>query len=141
MEHEKDVWGFVQKRLGYSEEEMKLFLQNPRNREVLEKGLVLFNKTIVVEVKDSHGCFLGHKTGDKLYFDGGGNVITGKNPEKICTLALSALMPALFAVSELFYAGIDPNDMRFPHVGCPDVGLKCGGVGHVVMQLSVVDGA
>lgn len=141
MENEKNVRDFVQKRLGYSDEEMKLFLQNPRNREVLEKFGGLFSKTIVVEVKDSHGCFLGHKTGDKLYFDGGGNVITGMNPEKICTLALSTLIPQLFAVAELFYAGVDPNDMRFPHVGCPDVGLKCGGVGHVVMQLSVVDRA
>lgn len=141
MENEKNVLGFVQERLGYSDEEMKLFLQNPRNREVLEKLPALFNKTIVVEVKDSHGCFLGHKTGDKLYFDGAGNVITGMNPEKICTLAISALMPPLFAVSELFYAGVDPNDMRFPLVGCPDVGLKCGGVGHIVMQISVVDRA
>jgi uncharacterized repeat protein (TIGR04076 family) len=141
MENEKNVRDFVQKRLGYSDEEIKLFLQNPRNLEVLEKFGTLFSKTIVVEVKDSHGCFLGHKTGDKLYFDGGGNVITGMNPDKICTLALSTLMPQLFAVSELFYAGVDPNNMRFPHVGCPDVGLKCGGVGHVVMQLSVVDRA
>jgi uncharacterized repeat protein (TIGR04076 family) len=125
--------------MGYSDEEMKLFLDNPRNREVLKKGAALFNKTIVVEVKSSHGCYLGHAAGDKLYFDGGGNVITGLCPKKICTFALSALMPQLFAVSELFYAGVDPNDMRFVHVGCPDVGLRCGGWGHIVMQLKVVD--
>jgi uncharacterized repeat protein (TIGR04076 family) len=141
MKKGENPWGFLQKALGYSDEEMELFLADPRNREVLEKGAGLFNKTIVVEVKESHGCFLGHKAGDKLYFDGGGAVITSRCPKKICTLALSALAPQLFAVAELYYAGIDPNDMRFSRVGCPDVGLACGGWGHVVMELSVTDRA
>jgi hypothetical protein len=43
-------------------------------------------------------------------------------------------MPAL---AELLYAGIDPNEMRFKRFGCVDVGIKCGGWGHVVMELSV----
>ena len=139
MKKMENAWGFLQKRMGYSDEEMKAFLENPRNREVMEKGAGLFGKTIVAEVKSSHGCYLGHKAGDKLYFDGGGNVITSLCPKKVCTLALSALTPQLFAVSELFYAGVDPNDMRFAHIGCPDVDLRCGGWGHIVMQLTVVD--
>jgi hypothetical protein len=39
----------------------------------------------------------------------------------------------------LFYAGVDANDIRFKRVGCGDVGLQCGGWGHIVMELKVED--
>jgi hypothetical protein len=49
-------------------------------------------------------------------------------------------MPQLIAMAqELFYAGVDPNEMRFKRVNCGDVGLECGGWGHLVMEIKVED--
>ena len=35
--------------------------------------LKLTQKTIIIEVVESHGCSSLHKVGDKFYFDGPGN--------------------------------------------------------------------
>ena len=45
----------------------------------------------------------------------------------------------IFAANELFYAGVDPNEMRFKRGGCFDVGLKCGGWGHISLEIKVQD--
>ncbi len=45
----------------------------------------------------------------------------------------------IFTSNELFYAGVDPNEMRFKRTGCFDVGVQCGGWGHVVLELKMED--
>jgi hypothetical protein len=139
MKVSEETWKFYQKHLGYSDDEMKKFRQNPRNEDVISKAPALMNKTIVVEVVDSHGCNSQHKVGDKFYFDGSGNLLTKLCPSRICFGALGA-MPQLIAMAqELFYAGVDPNEMRFKRVNCGDVGLECGGWGRLVMEIKVED--
>jgi uncharacterized repeat protein (TIGR04076 family) len=132
-------WKVMQERLGYTDEEMKLFREDPRNEDVVSKALDLLNKTIVVEVVASHGCNSQHKVGDKFYFDGAGNLLTKRCPKKICVYALSASASMIFTVGELFLAGVDPNEMRFRRAGCFDVGVRCGGWGRIVLELSVQD--
>ncbi|TET16297.1 MAG: hypothetical protein E3J81_03600 [Dehalococcoidia bacterium] len=139
MKVDESVWDFFQKHVGYTDEEMKEFRENPRNEDVLSKGRALMNKTIVVEVVKSHGCNSQHKEGDKFYFDGAGNLITKLCPKRVCIYALSALHFLVFASNELFYAGVDPNEMRFKRAGCFDVGVKCGGWGNIVMEIRVED--
>jgi uncharacterized repeat protein (TIGR04076 family) len=126
----------IQKRLGYSDEEIELFKANPRNEEVLSKGKTLLNMRFVIEIMDSHGCNSRHKKGDKFYLDGYGNLIKDSNPDKICIFALGALSTLVFAAQELVYAGVDPNNMRFNTAGCIDVGITCGGWGKVIMKLT-----
>ncbi len=116
---------------------MEEFKKNPRNEDVLSKTSEIMNKTIVFEVVESHGCNCQHKVGDKFYFDGSGALITKLNPKKICVYALHSLATLIFTSNELIYAGIDPNKIRFNEVGCPDVGVRCGGWGHIVMKLRV----
>jgi uncharacterized repeat protein (TIGR04076 family) len=135
MKIDERVWSLVQQRLGYSDEEIKTFREDPRNADVLSQAAVLSNKTIVVEVVESHGCNSQHKAGDKFYFDGAGNLLTSLGPKRICVHALSATAKLIFAAQELFYAGIDPNVMRFKRAGCIDVGLQCGGWGKVVLEI------
>lgn len=130
-------WPFMKKRLGFDGDEMELFRKNPRNVEVVSRAPDLMNKTIIVEVVDSHGCNSGHKKGDKLYLDAFGNLITGRCPGRVCIYALNAVSPQVFAANELIYAGADPNKMRFRRAACFDVGLACGGFGRVVMEISV----
>jgi uncharacterized repeat protein (TIGR04076 family) len=127
----------MKERLGYTEEEMKVFRENPRNEDVISKAPELINKTIVVEVVASHGCNSQHKVGDKFYFDGAGNLLTTRCPKKICVYALSATASMIFSVGELILAGVDPNEMRFRRAGCFDVGVQCGGWGRIVLELSV----
>ncbi len=139
MRMDEGAWNTVQQRLGYTDEEMRKFRANPRNGDVLAKAPALMNKTIVATVVDSHGCNSGHKVGDKFYFDGSGNLVTKLCPKRICIYALSSISSLIFTSIELFYAGIDPNKMRFNRAGCFDVGVQCGGWGHIVLELSVED--
>ncbi len=137
MKINEDVWNFYQQRLGYSDEEMKKFRENPRNENVISRAPALMNKTIVVEVVDSHGCNSQHKIGDKFYFDGAGNVLTKLCPKRVCFGALHSMLPLIYAAQELFYADVDPNRMLFKRAGCVDVGVDCGGWGHIVMEVRV----
>lgn len=137
MEVDESVWQFMQKHLGYTDEEMKKFRDNPRNIQVLSKAPQLMNKTIVVEVVESKNCTSHHKVGDRFLFDGAGNLLTRKCPRKICIYALAQLPQLIFASNELVYAGVDPNELRFNRVGCFDVGVQCGGWGHIVMEIKV----
>ena len=93
MKVSEDVWKFYQQHLGYTDEEMKEFKENPRNQDIVSKAPALMNKTIVIEVVDSHGCNSQHKVGDKFYFDGGGNLLTKLCPKRICFGALASMGP------------------------------------------------
>ena len=134
------MWKMIQDHLGYTDEEMKIFRENPRNVDAISKTAPMLNKTIVAEVIESHGCDSGHKAGDKFYFDGRGiSLLTRLGPSKICIFALHTVSLAMPAIAELFYAGVDPNQMRFRRFGCPDVGIRCGGWGHIVMEVRMED--
>jgi uncharacterized repeat protein (TIGR04076 family) len=132
-------WKIMKKHLGYDDDQMRLFRENPRNADVLAKTPDLMGKTIIVEVVDSHGCNSQHHVGDKLYFDGAGNLLTKLCPKKVCIYALNAATGLIFTSNELVYAGVDPNEMRFKRAGCFDVGVECGGWGRVVLEIKVVD--
>lgn len=135
----EEVWDFFQQHMGYDEEEMEIFRQNPRNEDVISKAPALMNKTIIAEVVESHGCNSGHKVGDRFIFDGAGNLITSLCPKRICIFALPQIATGIFTGHELFYAGADPNEARFNRAGCLDVGVNCGGWGRVIFELRVED--
>ena len=129
----------MKNHLGYDNEQMKHFKNNPKNANLLSKAPLLKSKTIVAEVLDSHGCNSEHKVGDKFYFDGFGNLLTNKSPKKICIYALNAIVPQIFAVTELLLADVDPNEMRFNRAACFDVGVQCGGFGRIVFDIKVIE--
>jgi uncharacterized repeat protein (TIGR04076 family) len=139
MKIDDNAWAFVQQHLGYSDEEMLKFKANPRNAQILSSAAGLMSKTIVAEVVHSRGCNSLHKVGDKFCLDGAGNLISKLCPSRMCIHAVSALKPAVVAVNELVYAGVDPNEMRFNRTGCADVGVECGGWGRIVMEVRVED--
>ena len=133
---DENLWKFMQAHLGYDDAEMKKFRANPRNVDVLAKASELMDKTIVAEVVESKNCNSQHRVGDRFIFDGAGNLLTKKNPKRICIYALAELPKFIFAINELIYAGADPK-IRFPRTGCFDVGVACGGWGHIVMEIKV----
>jgi uncharacterized repeat protein (TIGR04076 family) len=129
------MWKIIQKRLGYTDDELETFKTDIRNERVISKGEAVNNTLFVFEVIEAKGCNSRHKAGDKFFLDGYGNLIRDKNPEKICIFLLSAFSTLVFTAQELLYAGIDPNEMCFKSAGCIDVGLNCGGWGKVVVKL------
>ena len=129
----------IQKHFGYSDDEMKIFVANPRNIEIMSKTPKMMQKTIIIEVVESHGCNSQHKVGDKFYFDGAGNLLTKLSPKKICAGIMGTFPQLVFSAHELFYAGVDPNKMRFKRNNCFDVGLNCGGWGRIVVEIRFED--
>ena len=136
---DKLKWSLIKRHLGYDKEEMNRFRANPKNEVVLDKGRELMEKEIVFEFVSVKACNSQHKVGDRIYFDGPGNLLAEKSPAKICIFALNAVVPLIYAASELFYAGVDPNTMKFKRASCIDVGVECGGWGQVVLEISVQD--
>ena len=134
---DENIWKFMQSHLGYNDEEMERFRKNPRNVDVLAKASGLMNKTIIAEVVESKNCNSQHKVGDRFIFDGAGNLLTKKNPKRICIYALAELPKFIFTINELIYAGADPYKIRFKRTGCFDVGVACGGWGHIIMEVKV----
>ena len=139
MSDRQQVLDFFQQHLDYNDEEMELFKNDPKNLKVLERSPALMNKTIVVEIIESRGCNSQHKAGDKFYFDGAGNLITKLSPKRLCIFALQPLAGMIYGLHELFYAGDDNPRAAFSRAGCFDVGVKCGGWGHIVMEIRMED--
>lgn len=132
------LWKVMQKRLGYTDAEMEVFRNNPRNEDVLSRIEDLNRTRFLIEVVEAHGCNTRHRKGDTFQIDGHGNLITAGGPSRICMYALGSLTTLLHAAQELIYAGVDPNEMRFKSAGCRDIGLNCGGWGKIVMKLTAV---
>ena len=135
----KNMWKAMQDHLDYTDEEMAQFRGHPMNEVVMSKGAEMMNKTIAFEVIESNNCNSGHKVGDRIVFDGAGNLITKLNPKRVCIYALHAVTAQIFASNELIYAGVDPNNMLFKRTGCFDVGVKCGGWGRIILEMKVED--
>ncbi|NUM34030.1 MAG: hypothetical protein HUU50_05780 [Candidatus Brocadiae bacterium] len=123
------LWDMMKQHLGYTDEEIALFKNNPRNVKVMAAVPSMQKKTIVFEVVESQGCNSQHKVGTRFFFTGDGNLITKMAPSRICAYAMPIMAQAIFGVQELWYAGIDPNTLCFKRAGCFDVGIRCGGWG------------
>jgi len=135
----EQMWQLMKHRLGYTDAEYEKFRAEARNEDVLRVGADMAQKTIVFEVIESSGCNSGHAVGTRIFFSGDGNLLTKLAPSKVCAYLLPIMGQAIFAIQELWYAGADPNALRFKRAGCFDVGVQCGGWGHVVLEASVVD--
>jgi len=137
MAIDEKTWKFYQDLLGYSDEELEQFKKIPGTEDIIAKASEQMKRTIVFEVIASHGCASQHKVGDKFYFDGSGNLLTKLAPKRICMAALTAMAPHITAANELFYAGVDSNELKFKRTACHDVGLQCGGWGNVAFEIKV----
>ncbi len=122
--------------LNFTQEEMEELKANPRNLEVLQKMPELLSTVFTAEVISASGCVCLHQVGQKINICGDGSLIAGQCPDKVCIYLLQALSMIIFSSQEFLYAGLDPNQMKFKEVGCLDTGLKCGGIGNVIVAVS-----
>jgi uncharacterized repeat protein (TIGR04076 family) len=125
----------LQKKLGYTNEEMDTWKSRDRNREIAAMAPGLLKKRLVLEVVESHGCNSQHAKGDRFVFDAFGNLDTRQCPDQVCLFLLAGAQNLVYAGMELLLAGADPNKMGFNRTGCVDVGLECGGWGRVVVEI------
>lgn len=134
----EQFWQVMQQHLGYTDEELALFKKSPRNAKVLATAPDMRRKTIVFEVVESQNCNSQHQVGTRFFFTGDGNMITSWGPPRVCVYSLPAMSQAIFAMQELWYAGVDPNELTFRRSGCFDVGIHCGGWGRIVLEAKVM---
>jgi uncharacterized repeat protein (TIGR04076 family) len=136
MNEQDAMFDMARVHLNFSHEEMEVFKKNPRNLEVLNKFPDLLNTIFTAEVIEAGGCACQHQVGQKIIISGDGSLLAAQCPDRVCVYLLQALGPIIYSAQEFIYAGIDPNQMKFKEVGCLDVGLKCGGIGHVGVAFS-----
>jgi uncharacterized repeat protein (TIGR04076 family) len=136
-EKDEKLYKIIGKRFGYNQDELNLFKNNPRNRDLISRAREFDKKLFVLEVVESKGCNSNHKVGDKFYFDYAGNILTKMCPPKICGYSLNSAMMMIFTANEMIFAGVDPNEIRFKRASCFDVGIECGGWGRIVLELKV----
>ncbi len=54
-------------------------------------------------------------------------------------IGLQPLGGLIYGLHELFYSGIENPKATFSRAGCFDVGVRCGGWGHIVMEIRMED--
>jgi uncharacterized repeat protein (TIGR04076 family) len=135
---EAEIWQAMQLHLGYSDEELETFKNDPRNQKIMARVPDLMSKTVIFEVVQSHGCNVGHKMGDQFPFAAVGYMLAHKGPKKVCPYLVSAMARLLWVIQERIYEGLDPRPV-FHRGHCEDVGIDCGGWGRVVIEAKIVD--
>jgi hypothetical protein len=131
-------WEAFRHSMGYSPEELAVFRSKPNNEYVVQHASRLDGWLVVAEIIESQGCATGHKIGDKFILSPHGVLIAEKSPPRICLQTIPALASAVAVFAERIIAGLEPNPYLFRRVGCVDVGVKCGGWGHVAFELYAV---
>lgn len=132
-----EVWPKFQKKLGYTDQEMKKFRSMPQYEEMVKNSMNFMQSRIICEVIEARGCMGGHKVGQKIVMDGNGILLRDECPPKMCILLLGPLMSVIPMVMQTFKDNTNPNKMIFPRVRCTDVGVENGGWGTVLLNLYV----
>jgi hypothetical protein len=132
-------WKGFQKHMGFSDEELKAWKNNPAKNIGIQKmcSEEVQNKWMIVEVIKSHGCANGLQPGDKLYFKGLGNLDPQRSAHW-CGHNFMHIPVFQDTAHNLLMQGKDPNDL-YPNVfSCVDTTCKYGW-GYVENKAYIVD--
>lgn len=66
-------------------------------------------------------------------------MLTRESPDSVCALLMANLTLLINAFFENLINGRDPSEVMFNRTGCFDVGSKCGGWGHVQLEMRAKD--
>ena len=137
---QEEFWRIFQGHWGYTDEELAIFKADPHKVRAAQRMFHpdLEKKYLVIEVVDSHGCALGLKPGDRLYFRAMG-ALDVKRSSPWCVMAFG-YMPAVASMChDRWMEGLDPSGMIYNRFSCADCGVSSGGWGRVTMQAYVKD--
>lgn len=133
----EEFWKGFQAHVGYSDEELAAARNHPKKKSIPVMAGAIQNKTLIIEVVESHGCANGMKVGDRLYFTECGR-LDPKRSSPWCSHALESIPGMVNMFHTLLIKGLDPNDMYYDHYSCIDAGSKYGW-GQVIMKAYVID--
>jgi uncharacterized repeat protein (TIGR04076 family) len=126
----------LQELYGYTDEEMAIYLSNPKHKKAFEQAPKFATHRIIIEVAEAHNCIAGHKPGERIaVMTGNALLITHEMPEHVCAFGLAAAVPRVYAMWERFYEDLDPNGIFLDTIHCPDVGCSRGGAGEIIMKI------
>jgi hypothetical protein len=125
----------IQKRLGLEGKEFEVIDRNPKYQRLFQNALEASRYRLIAEVVESKGCHSGHVKGQRLLFDSSGNLLAREAPDRVCAFLMPNLTVLINAFFENLMNGRDPNQVIFNRTGCFDVGVSCGGWGHVVVEM------
>ena len=126
----------VQDLFSYTDEEMAIYLSNPKAVKAMEKAPKFVTHRIIVEVVEAHNCIARHKPGDRIaVMTGNALLITDEMPGHVCAFGLAAAVPRIYAMWERFYEDLDPDGLFLDTIHCPDVGCRKGGAGEIIMRI------
>lgn len=126
-------WERVQERLGFTDDELRIFRSNPAHIKTIENGVKFAKMMMVVEVLEANNCVAGYKIGDRFIVDSDGLLVTEKCPQKLCVGAIHAFKILVDRMWQAFFD--DSTEILHNTVCCPDVGVHKGGVGTVTMRI------
>jgi len=135
MNENDSMLNMAQAYLNYSDDQLNDFKNNSNNMDILSKMPQILETKFTFEVVEANGCVCQHQVGQKIVINGDGSIATKEGPEKICVYLLQSITPLIFSAQEFIYAGLNPNKIKIKKLGCFDVGVKCGGIGHVAIEL------
>ena len=138
---DEGIWLAVQDRVGYTDEQLEIYKKHAFPHKILQNKVIenLLLTTIIFEVVESHNCNIQHKVGDKFYFNAEGYMITNKCPEHMCPFIMPYMSRMMWLIMDRIYEGLDPLP-TFPFGHCDDVGVECGGMGKIRVQIKTVYG-
>ncbi len=129
-------WCKFQEHLCYTDEELEIYRSYPQHVKVTEQGRMFVKNRIVIEVIEAHNCGNGYKAGDKFVVDSEGGLVIAECPPRLCVAAISAFMPLVNQMWQAFYNG--STELIQDTVRCPDIGVRHGGTGEILMRIRAV---
>ncbi len=128
----------LKSQLGYTEAQINIIEENPKQFEMMESIPLLISKKLVATCVAAKNCAF-NKVGDRYVFNGFGAMIKDESCETPCLWAMNGFMPFSLMVYDRIASGLDPDGMHLDHVTCPDAGCKYGGFGSAMFKISVED--
>jgi hypothetical protein len=126
----------MQEVMGYSDEQLKNFLQIPRNLKILSRMENLLQLNIVFEVVKAQGCAIGHKAGEQFIVARGGALDMKNSSPFLCPFLMPPITRLTWVIQERVWEGLDPMPL-FSMGQCDDVGADCGGWGRVIIEARI----
>jgi len=137
-EIDESVWLAMQGRLGLTDDQLETLKKRPAWHKILRTDTIekVVRTNVVFEVVESHSCNIGHKVGDRFFFNAEGYMLAHKGPEKVCPFIMPVMTRMMWLVQERIYEGLDPRP-TFYFGDCDDVGLECGGLGKLRLETKI----
>lgn len=127
----------VKELTGFTDQEMTVFMSQPRTPKILGRVEALARTRVVFEVVQARGCVAGHRPGDRYLFPGGSVLDLQLSTARLCPFLMPPMARIMWLVQERVWEGLDPLPL-YASGHCDDVGLDCGGWGRVVIEARIM---